>query len=243
MAIVFGGSGFIGSHICRHLVASGKKVRSISRRGRPLWMKDSLDWTRGVEWSEGDMFHPSAWEGYLEEANHVIISIGAFGSNEFMERICGDGPLSILETTHKRTPSSIVTFVSAQKASGTPDFFLSGYFRGKTKMESRMKELFPSSHLILQPGFVFGEKHVGNSGGVLLPLQFVGLPLRAVTLHLPQILESIPLVGQGLIPPTDVNDISLVIASADAESFQSRTLTSRAIYQEGSSLRIQKRCT
>ena len=40
--VVFGGSGFVGAHVCRNLVRSGKKIAAVNRSGSPklkeVWM-------------------------------------------------------------------------------------------------------------------------------------------------------------------------------------------------------------
>jgi UDP-glucose 4-epimerase len=48
LCVVLGGSGFLGQRLCRVLLASGFRVRSVSRSGRPNGDSDS--WSSGVEW-------------------------------------------------------------------------------------------------------------------------------------------------------------------------------------------------
>src|SRR3954468_8182036 len=48
VCIVLGGSGFLGQRLCRALLASGARVRSISRSGRPR--SNSQIWWSDVEW-------------------------------------------------------------------------------------------------------------------------------------------------------------------------------------------------
>jgi len=48
LCVVLGGSGFLGQHLCRVLLASGFRVRSVSRSGRPNGDPDL--WSCDVEW-------------------------------------------------------------------------------------------------------------------------------------------------------------------------------------------------
>jgi len=48
LCVVLGGSGFLGQRLCRGLLASGFRVRSVSRSGRPSGSSDP--WWSDVEW-------------------------------------------------------------------------------------------------------------------------------------------------------------------------------------------------
>ena len=48
LCVVLGGSGFLGQHLCRALLASGFRVRSVSRSGRPSGSSDP--WWSKVGW-------------------------------------------------------------------------------------------------------------------------------------------------------------------------------------------------
>lgn len=201
---VFGGSGFVGSYICRQAAKLNVPVISLSRRGMPSWKEP---WMDRVEWAKADMFDPSSYRSILKECKGTIVSVGAFGNNDFMERVCGDGPMTILETSKEENVKRFA-FLSAQKAAGTPDWLLSGYFKGKQKVEVRMQEIYEDAHMALQPGFVYGSRKT-DYFPTPLPLSVVGAPLRALTT--PQFissLEAIPLIGQGLIPPASAQDIA-----------------------------------
>lgn len=71
--IVFGGSGFIGQEICRLGRALGHEIVSISRSGRP-----ALDepWVQGIEWVEGNVCDVPSWQGMLEGAYGIVLSLG-----------------------------------------------------------------------------------------------------------------------------------------------------------------------
>lgn len=57
---VFGGSGFIGSRVCKALVEAGCSVASISRTGKcPEWATE-VPWSAQVNWLAADMLSPPA---------------------------------------------------------------------------------------------------------------------------------------------------------------------------------------
>jgi UDP-glucose 4-epimerase len=53
ICVVLGGSGFLGQRLCRKLVQSGLKVRSVSRTGRPRG--DAQRWWSRVDWISADV--------------------------------------------------------------------------------------------------------------------------------------------------------------------------------------------
>merc|ERR1711865_124221 len=89
--VVFGGGGYVGGAICKAALAKGMKVTSINRSGPS---SDAESWVSDVEWVKGDVFEPVEWEDKLKGAVGVVSSIGAFGSAEFMERVCGDANIA-----------------------------------------------------------------------------------------------------------------------------------------------------
>lgn len=48
-----------------------------------------------------DVFDSSRWVKELEGATGVVSCVGAFGSNEFMERVCGDANIHAIKETAK----------------------------------------------------------------------------------------------------------------------------------------------
>ena len=51
--VVFGGSGFLGQRLCKELVATGHRVRSVSRTGCPRGQAQS--WWADVDWISADL--------------------------------------------------------------------------------------------------------------------------------------------------------------------------------------------
>jgi UDP-glucose 4-epimerase len=64
--VVLGGSGFIGTNLCRRLLASGHRVRAFGRRRR---FPSDL---RGVEWYQGDFTDPDSVAAAIEKFDIVF---------------------------------------------------------------------------------------------------------------------------------------------------------------------------
>nr|KJB25241.1 hypothetical protein B456_004G182300 [Gossypium raimondii] len=84
--VVLGGSGFVGSAICKAAVSKGIEVISLSRSGRPTY---SGSWVDQVNWVPGDVFYAN-WDEVLVGATAVVSTLGGFGSEEQMKRINGE---------------------------------------------------------------------------------------------------------------------------------------------------------
>jgi UDP-glucose 4-epimerase len=61
--LVLGGSGFLGSRLCRSLVDAGFAVRSVSRSGRPKRREEA--WWKSVQWIKSSIGSPSSLEAVI----------------------------------------------------------------------------------------------------------------------------------------------------------------------------------
>ncbi|CAJ2509912.1 Uu.00g058120.m01.CDS01 [Anthostomella pinea] len=79
--IVCGGNGFLGSRICKHAIARGWDVTSISRSGEPKWNTVTSSatpppWAHKVSWERGDILRPATYAPLLKGADCVVHSMG-----------------------------------------------------------------------------------------------------------------------------------------------------------------------
>ncbi|EEH45900.1 ubiquinone biosynthesis protein COQ11 [Paracoccidioides brasiliensis Pb18] len=79
--VVAGGSGFLGSRICKSAVARGWEVVSLSRHGEPAW--DTItsspqppQWAKSVEWAKADILKPATYKPFLKYTSAVVHSMG-----------------------------------------------------------------------------------------------------------------------------------------------------------------------
>jgi len=211
--VVLGGSGFVGSHVCRALLDKGAKVVSVNRSGPPP--SDGEKWANQVTWIRADVFDEDSWIDCLEGADAVVSCIGGFGTVADMERVCGDATVNSVGTAKKKSVPKFV-FVSVYDYN-IPDEIKkrTGYFSGKKRAEEAVLSEFPEEGVVVRPGFIYGDKRVGD---VVLPLGAVGKPLEGVLKNLPEnltdMLKKLPASDLALAPPVGVEVVAKAIANA-----------------------------
>ncbi|KAL7188180.1 hypothetical protein ACSBR1_038112 [Camellia fascicularis] len=138
--VVLGGSGFVGSAICKAAVSKGIEAISLSRSGRPSY---SSSWVDQVTWMSGDVFYAN-WDEVLAGATAVVSTLGGFGSEEQMQRINGEANVvAVTAAKDFGIPKFILISVHDYNL---PSFLLSsGYFTGKRKAESEVLSKYPTS--------------------------------------------------------------------------------------------------
>ena len=195
----------------------------------PSPSSDPDAWIHDVEWVAADAFDVESWKEALEGAVGVVSTLGAFGSNAFMERICGDANVAVFEAAASAgVPRA--AFVSVHDY-GLPSFVLPGYFGGKKKAERALFRLFPETGVAMRPGFVYGTRKVvlpstssssSPPRSLSVPLGALGAPLDAALSLLPteSLSRSAPsLAGLALVPPVRVEALAraAVAAATDPE--------------------------
>ncbi|KAE8727421.1 NAD(P)-binding Rossmann-fold superfamily protein isoform 3 [Hibiscus syriacus] len=174
--VVLGGSGFVGSAICKAAVSKGIEVLSLSRSGRP---------TYSVSWVDQEQM-----KRINGEANVVAVNAAKdFGIPKF-----------ILISVHDYN---------------LPPFLLQyAYFTSKRKAESEVLSKYPSSGVVLRPGFIYEKRRVD---GFELPLDLVGEPLEKVLSAVENFtkpLKSLPASDLILAPPVSVDDLAYAVINA-----------------------------
>lgn len=207
--VVLGGSGFVGSAICKAAVSKGIEVISLSRSGRPTYPNS---WVDQVNWVTGDVFYVN-WDEVLVGATAVVSTLGGFGSEEQMLRINGEANVvSVNAAKDYGTPKFILISVHDYNL---PSFILStGYFTGKRKAEAEVLSKYPNSGVVLRPGFIYGKRRVD---GFEIPLDLVGEPVERIlraTESFTRPLSSLPASDLLLVPPVSVDDVALAAINA-----------------------------
>ncbi|GAO18906.1 hypothetical protein UVI_02030750 [Ustilaginoidea virens] len=101
--VVCGGSGFLGSRICKYAVDRGWEVTSISRSGEPQW--DAVtssplppSWSHKVSWERGDILRPATYAPLLTDADYVVHSMGILLEADYKGILSGkESPLTGLQ--------------------------------------------------------------------------------------------------------------------------------------------------
>ncbi|CAK7197625.1 hypothetical protein SEUCBS139899_000273 [Sporothrix eucalyptigena] len=98
--VVCGGSGFLGSRICKFGVQRGWDVTSISRSGEPRWeavteTRTAPAWARRVSWERADIFAPETYAPLLRGANYAVHSMGILLEADYKGVLSGkESPLT-----------------------------------------------------------------------------------------------------------------------------------------------------
>ena len=209
--IVFGGNGYVGNSVIRAALDMGLEVTSIARSGHPK--SGDTAGLESVEWVKGDLLSDvdDSWKSRLEGAKGAISCVGAFGSNDWMEKVNGDANINAVSAC-VRAGVERFTFISTVE-NNLPPFILSGYFNGKRRAETAVCDAYPTTGTVLRPSFVYGTR---REGGLTIPLGVVGKPLETI-LSCPGFnqLKNVPFMKAIFTPPVSVESVGAVaVASA-----------------------------
>ena len=100
---------------------------------------------------QADVFYVESWRDKLQRAVGVIRCLGAFGSNDFMQKICGDSNITVFNEAAKAGVSR-AAFISVH------DYKLPGkrqgphYFVSTGRLACRERGVSPPGKAGLRPG-------------------------------------------------------------------------------------------
>ena len=174
---VVGGSGFVGSRVCKILTDKyGVDVTSVSKSGKaPDWCKGE-DWSSLVEWKAADLLSASedALDASIGKPDAIVSCVGVVGTDpEVLLKGNGQANVAAFASAHRggnverASLVSVASEVAACQESWLPEFF-GGYFDGKEQAEKAALAAVKgdSSRLtIVKPTFIYG----GDSFGLLPP--------------------------------------------------------------------------
>ena len=202
--LVFGASGFIGSHIVHQFLTlptekaappsteiSRNKITLIGVSRCASRVQDDLknlqtahaSSLKQIQWDTCDTLdRESIAELFARhpETTAVISCIGGFGSSEdAMRKANGPPNINLVHAITQHASVEKFVYVSAaQIINKNFTRLLRGYYNGKQGVEDAMEETLGSRSVILQPGFVYGKRLVGER---VIPLGIIGKPLECLT--------------------------------------------------------------
>ena len=94
--LVCGGSGFLGSRICKIAAARNWNVVSLSRSGEPSWAENNNkrpDWADRVQWKKGNVMNPETYHDALKGADAVVHSMGILLEADYKGVLSGKEPV------------------------------------------------------------------------------------------------------------------------------------------------------
>ena len=197
LAIVFGGSGFVGRHIVRALARDGWRIRVAVRRPDLAGFLRPLGVVGQIELVQANLRYPDSIAAALEGANAVVNAVGIQrqSSRQTYEAVHAIGAGAIARAT---TAAGIETLVNVSGV-GADARSPNPYIASKGRGEIAVREAAPAA-VILRPSVIFGpEDDFLNRFGALA---------RA--------LPALPLFGGGAtkLQPVFVGDVALATLAA-----------------------------
>jgi len=156
--LVFGGNGYLGSHICKYAVSQGINVISVSRSGNP---KKVEAWQNRVQYVKGNASDPSTYEHFLPHVNGVIHCIAILFDSNFprtwaskyegsYEQMNRDTALKVCETLGQQN----FVYISAERGM----FFAPRYISTKREVEAYLEQNRERINgCVLRPGYMYSE--------------------------------------------------------------------------------------
>jgi len=169
---VMGGTGFVGSRVCKQCVAAGAEVTSVSQSGTvPAWAAGE-SWASEVTWVANELTRGSreALEAAVGSPDVVVSCVGAVGF-DVQGLMLGNG-VANAEAAAAAKKAGVSKFVFVSVASEVADAkgwlpgFFGGYFDGKEKARAAIVEAVGTEGAtFVQPTFIYG----GDSFGLFPP--------------------------------------------------------------------------
>jgi len=170
---VLGGTGFVGSRVCKLLSERGASVTSVSRTGTaPAWCVEE-EWSSSVTWRAADLLgpDPAAIDDAVGRPVAVVSCVGVVGADrDDLLRGNGDANVAGFASAERGgavTRAALVSVsseVSACEGTWLPDFF-GGYFEGKRVAERAASDVVDGDACVVRPSFIYG----GDAFGLLPP--------------------------------------------------------------------------
>jgi NADH dehydrogenase len=201
LATVFGGSGFLGRHIVRALVADGWRLRVAVRRPDLAAFLLPIGGVGQIQPVQANLRYPASIAAALEGASAAVNATGIKGESgaQTYAAVHVEGARSLAQAAAAAGLSVYVhvSGIGADTASGSP------YIASKGLGEQATRAAFPSA-IVLRPSVVFGpEDELFNRFG-------------ALACYLP----GLPMMGGGgaRLQPVFVGDVGKAAAAALAGS-------------------------
>uniref|UniRef100_A0AAV1TFZ9 NAD(P)-binding domain-containing protein n=1 Tax=Peronospora matthiolae TaxID=2874970 RepID=A0AAV1TFZ9_9STRA len=238
--LVVGGSGFVGSNVLQRAVQKGIEVRSLNRSGKPQWQ--DVPWIDQVDWRSGSVFNEEDLAEAVDGVTGVISTVGAFGSQEFMEKMCGDATIQVARAAQKSGVERFVFVSNSRVGSCYPSWLpLYGYYHGKERAEAVVQASFPSTGVVLRPGFIYGWRRTAKGQGI--PLQLVGAPVSMLARNLGAVstaLGYVPFIGEEMQAAIPVDAVAKAAVLSAIGPVQGQTLDTTKMLEVAASFHVHE---
>lgn len=176
--IIYGGNGFVGTHIARSLVERGAAPVCVSRTGtRPSYLHDQ-SWSEKVKWCQGDASVPKPES--LADTDTVICAVGSppiptFKKSNWEQQFFINGTTNIRALDAAAEAGVKRAVVIGAQIIGPLKTDKFAYYKGKRlscaaaqRFAERSEE---QSAIVFQPGVIIGTRH--TQSGKAIPLHLL----------------------------------------------------------------------
>ena len=156
LVTVFGGSGFIGRHLVRHLAAQGWRVRVAVRDVQRAWFLKPAGDLGQISLVPASVLDPASISRAVQGADAVVNLVGALfekGGKRSFHSLHVVGAENVAKAAHAAGASHLVQM----SALGADLHATSKYARSKAEGEKAARDAFPKA-TIIRPCVVFGPE-------------------------------------------------------------------------------------
>ncbi|MEO0400713.1 MAG: complex I NDUFA9 subunit family protein [Pseudomonadota bacterium] len=155
LAVVFGGSGFVGRNVVRELAKRGWRVRVAVRRPHHAQFLRPMGAVGQIQLTQANIRHARSVREAMKDADAVVNCVGILfqeGGQKF-DAVQAAGAATI---AHEAAEAGVEAFVHVSAIGADADSE-SHYARTKGEAEAAVRQLMPSA-TILRPSIVFGPE-------------------------------------------------------------------------------------
>lgn len=191
--VIYGGNGFVGSHIAKDLSEHELCVLCLSRTGHKPAHLRCQKWSERVKWCQGDAAEPNI--KLLSSADALVCAIGSapvptFSKEAYEQQVFANGVTNAnaIKAAGEAGITRVVLISAIIPSWMNRDSF--GYAKGKQMSEQAARDFSNlSDHhsaVILRPGMIYGTRYTANCKpiklgtvfgplGSLIPSQFISV--------------------------------------------------------------------
>jgi len=195
LVVLFGGGGFLGTHVAQELLRRGARLRIADRHPEKAFRLKPLAELGQIQFARCDVGNGRSIEAALQGADAAVYLVGTWGAER--QALHADGA-RMAATAAARGRAEAFVYVSAIGADAASD---SGYAATKGEGEREVLAAFPRA-TIVRPSVLFGEDD-----------RFVNLFAGLIAA-----LPALPVFGaEARLQPLNVDDAAEAIANALAD--------------------------
>ncbi len=155
LAVVFGGSGFVGRYVVRALAKRGWRVRAAVRRPDLAGYLQPMGAVGQVMPVQANLRYPESVANAVQGADLVVNCVGVLASTgkQSFDAVHAEGARAVARAARAAGVKSLVHV----SAIGADDKSSARYARSKAAGEQAVREEFPDA-VILRPSIVFGTE-------------------------------------------------------------------------------------